>query len=98
MTRQKSATADQNASRRPADAAVSPQGYPRSAVPALPQPDPMLSFASLLLIIMAAIMAVLVAWVARALLRGERMARARPAHASTGERGRHPMDRWVGLT
>jgi membrane-associated phospholipid phosphatase len=58
----------------------------------------MLSFASLVLIVMAAIMAVLVAWAARALLRGERIARTRPAHASTGERGRHPMDRWVGLT
>ncbi len=58
----------------------------------------MLSFASLLLIVMAAIMAVLVAWAARGLLRGERVARARPEHASQGERGRHAMDRWVGLT
>ena len=60
--------------------------------------DPMLSFASLLLIGMAALMAVLVAVVARALLRGERMARSHPADARQGGRGRDFMERWVGLT
>lgn len=57
----------------------------------------MLSFASFLLLGMAAVMAVLVAVVSRALLRGERAARARPAGAPGG-RGRHVMDRWVDLT
>lgn len=60
--------------------------------------DPMLSFASLLLIGMAAVMAVLVAWAARALLRGERAARARPANAPRGGRSRRVLDRWIGLS
>lgn len=56
----------------------------------------MLSFASFLLLGMAAVMAALVAMVSRALLRGERAARARPA--TGGGRSRHAMDRWVALT
>lgn len=56
----------------------------------------MLSFASLVLLAMAVVMAVLVAMVSRALLRGERAARARPATA--GGRSRRTMDRWVALT
>lgn len=56
----------------------------------------MLSFASLLLLAMAVVMAVLVGIVSRALLRGERAARARPA--TGGGRSRRPMDRWVALT
>ena len=58
----------------------------------------MLSFSSLLLLGMAVVMAVLVAMAARALLHGERVARAYPERTAHGGRGHRALGRWVRLT